>query len=92
MEPVHWRVGFENRDRNDWGRFFENGLMVDMTRCRRFLGRWVGIDTRLAIIALFIVAIAHRFFLEEPENVIQDKVTVGLFGKEKGLDKFPPWL
>jgi hypothetical protein len=70
MEPIHRRVWFEDGDGNDGGGFFENGLMVRVARHRYFLSRWISVDTRFTILALFILAIAHCFFLEEPENVI----------------------
>ena len=32
------------------------------------------------------------FFFEEAEDVVEDKVAVGLFCEEEGLDKFAPWV
>jgi len=32
----------------------------------------------------------NSLFLEEAENVIKDKVTIGLLGKEEGLHEFAP--
>jgi hypothetical protein len=40
----------------------------------------------LAVIAL------NGLFLEEAEDIVEDKVAIGLLREEKGLNKLPPWL
>jgi len=34
----------------------------------------------------------NSLFLEEAEDVVENKVAVGLFGEEEGLNKFSPRL
>jgi len=44
----------------------------------------------LCCLSLFSILII--VFFEVSENIVEDKVTVGLFGEEKGLSEFSPSL
>lgn len=47
----------------------------------------------LLLLSRFILSfLIKTFFFQIPEVIIQNIVTVGLFRKEKCLDKLPPWF
>lgn len=92
------RLGCDNRSRR--GRRFANRLVNGFGfggggDRRRHLGLRCSCRDRAGVGGvggLTGIVRLDSLLLEETENVVKDKVSVGLFGKEEGLDKLAPWL
>jgi hypothetical protein len=83
---------FGSRDigsKRDWLRVHggKGRCSLLLRRCRNLFGLRGGL-LRLAFITLRI----RVLILEKAEDVIEDKVTIGLLGEEKSLNELPPRL